>query len=129
MYEMKEEFKTGIEFIDEQHKKLFEIADKAYNLLTNNFTLDKYDSVVYIIEELKNYTTFHFKSEEEYMDSINYKRRLSQKIAHGKFIEKLNNIDLKIVDENQDESIKEILEFLNTWLTEHILYCDKIIGK
>ncbi|MBZ9691700.1 MULTISPECIES: hemerythrin family protein [unclassified Clostridium] len=129
MYEMKEEFKTGIEFIDEQHKKLFEIADKVYNLLTNNFTLDKYDSVVYIIEELKNYTTFHFKSEEEYMDSINYKRRLSQKIAHGNFIEKLNNIDLKIVDENQDESIKEILEFLNTWLTEHILYCDKIIGK
>ncbi|MBN1045537.1 MULTISPECIES: hemerythrin family protein [Clostridium] len=129
MYEMKEEFKTGIEFLDEQHKKLFEIADKAYNLLTNNFTLDKYDSVVYIIEELKNYTTFHFKSEEEYMDSINYKRRLSQKIAHGQFIEKLNNIDLKIVDENQDESIKEILEFLNTWLTEHILYCDKIIGK
>lgn len=63
------------------------------------------------------------------MDSINYKRRLSQKIAHGQFIEKLNNIDLKIVDENQDESIKEILEFLNTWLTEHILYCDKIIGK
>lgn len=53
MYEMKEEFKTGIEFLDEQHKKLFEIADKAYNLLTNNFTLDKYDSVVYIIEELK----------------------------------------------------------------------------
>ncbi|ACD22560.1 bacteriohemerythrin [Clostridium botulinum] len=129
MYEMKEEFKTGIEFLDEQHKKLFEIADKAYNLLTNNFTLDKYDSVVYIIEELKNYTTFHFKSEEEYMDSINYKRRLSQKIAHGQFIEKLNNIDLKIVDENQNESIKEILEFLNTWLTEHILYCDKIIGK
>ncbi|WP_252230042.1 MULTISPECIES: hemerythrin family protein [unclassified Clostridium] len=129
MYEMKEEFKTGIKFLDEQHKKLFEIADKAYNLLTNNFTLDKYDSVVYIIEELKNYTTFHFKSEEEYMDSINYKRRLSQKIAHGQFIEQLNNIDLKIVDENQDESIKEILEFLNTWLTEHILYCDKIIGK
>ncbi|MDR5588230.1 MULTISPECIES: hemerythrin family protein [Clostridium] len=129
MYKMKEEFKTGIEFIDEQHKKLFEIADKAYNLLTNNFTLDKYDSVVNIIEELKDYTTFHFKSEEEYMDSINYKRRFSQKIAHEKFIEELNNVDLKIVDENQDEGIKKILEFLNTWLTEHILYSDKLIGK
>ncbi|NFG63538.1 bacteriohemerythrin [Clostridium botulinum] len=129
MYKMEEEFKTGIEFIDEQHKKLFEIADKAYNLLTNNFTLDKYDSVVNIIEELKDYTTFHFKSEEEYMDSINYKRRFSQKIAHEKFIEELNNVDLKIVDENQDEGIKKILEFLNTWLTEHILYSDKLIGK
>ncbi|NFQ11089.1 bacteriohemerythrin, partial [Clostridium botulinum] len=98
-------------------------------LLTNNFTLDKYDSVVNIIEELKDYTTFHFKSEEEYMDSINYKRRFSQKIAHEKFIEELNNVDLKIVDENQDEGIKKILEFLNTWLTEHILYSDKLIGK
>ncbi len=32
MYEMKEEYLTGIPFIDEEHAKLFEIADEAYEL-------------------------------------------------------------------------------------------------
>ena len=128
MYEMKEEYKIGVELIDEQHKKLFELADKAYMLLKNDFALDKYDKIVEIIEELKDYTIFHFKSEEEYMESINYKRLFTQKIEHAEFIKKLDAIDLKNVDENQDESLVEMLNFLNDWLTEHILRNDKLIG-
>ena len=44
MFEMKDEYKTGIESIDEQHKMLFEIAERTYQLLKNNYTIDKYDS-------------------------------------------------------------------------------------
>lgn len=129
MYEMKEEYKIGVELIDEQHKKLFELADKAYMLLKDDFSLDKYDKIVHIIEELKEYTIFHFKSEEEYMQSINYKRLFSQKIEHAEFIKKIEAIDLRHIDENQDEGLVKILNFLNDWLTEHILKTDKLIGK
>ena len=121
MYEMKEEYKIGVEHIDEQHKKLFELADKAYMLLKDEFSLDKYDKIVQILEELKEYTIFHFKSEEEYMESINYKRLFTQKIEHEKFIKTLEDIDLRHIDENQDESLVKMLNFLNDWLTEHIL--------
>jgi len=129
MYEMKEEYKIGVEQIDEQHKKLFELADKAYMLLTDKFSLDKYDKIVGIVEELKEYTIFHFKSEEEYMESINYKRLFTQKIEHEKFIKALDDIDLKHIDENQDEGLVKMLNFLNEWLTEHILRNDKLIGE
>lgn len=129
MYEMKEEYKIGVELIDEQHKKLFELADKAYMLLKDDFSLDKYDKIVHIIEELKEYTIFHFKSEEEYMQSINYKRLFSQKIEHAEFIKKIEGIDLRHIDENQDEGLVKILNFLNDWLTEHILKTDKLIGQ
>lgn len=129
MYEFKEEYKTGIDFIDEQHKVLFEIADKAYTLLKNDFTIDKYDKIVALLEELKNYTVFHFKSEEDYMKKINYKRMFTQKIEHDAFIKKLNDVNLSIIDENQDESIIHILQFLNDWLTGHILENDIQIGK
>ena len=129
MYEMKEEYKIGVELIDEQHKKLFELADKAYMLLTDEFALDKYDKIVEIVEELKEYTIFHFKSEEEYMESINYKRLFTQKIEHEKFIKSLENIDLRHIDENQDDSLVKMLNFLNEWLTEHILRNDKLIGE
>lgn len=129
MYEMKEEYKIGVELIDNQHKKLFELADKAYMLLKDEFTIDKYDKIVEILQELKDYTIFHFKSEEDYMASINYKRMFTQKVEHDAFIKKLEAIDLKNVDENQDESLMEVLNFLNDWLTEHILKNDKLIGQ
>ncbi|NSB94395.1 hemerythrin [Clostridium saccharobutylicum] len=126
---MKDEFKTGIDFIDAQHKKLFDIADDAYNLLKNEFTIDKYDKVVQLINELKEYTAFHFKCEEEYMESINYKRMFTQKIEHDAFIKKLDDIDFKTIDENPDKYVFEMLEFLNNWLTGHILHNDKLIGE
>ncbi|MDR3596556.1 hemerythrin family protein [Clostridium sp.] len=129
MYEMKEEYKIGVEHIDEQHKKLFELADKAYMLLKDEFTIDKYDKIVEILNELKEYTIFHFKSEEEYMESINYKRMFTQKIEHDKFIKTLEEIDLTHLDQNQDKSLAKMLEFLNEWLTEHILKNDKLIGQ
>jgi hemerythrin len=127
MYEMKEEYKIGVELIDKQHEKLFELADKAYMLLKDEFALDKYDKIVHIIEDLKDYTVFHFKSEEEYMESINYKRIFTQKIEHNEFVKKLEGIDLRNIDENQDESLVKMLNFLNDWLTEHILKNDKLI--
>lgn len=129
MYEMKEEYKIGIEIIDEQHKKLFELTEKTYQLLKNDFTLDKYDKIIHLVEELKEYTEFHFKAEEEYMESIGYKKMFTQKIEHVGFIKKLNDVDLKKIDENQDEYIMGILQFLNAWLVEHILEKDMLIGK
>lgn len=129
MFEMKEEYKTGIRSIDEQHKRLFEIADRTYMLLKDNYTIDKYDKVVELLNELKDYAIYHFKEEEEYMKSINYKRMFTQKIEHDNFIKKLNDIDIRKIDENQDEYILNILGFLNNWLVEHILEKDLLIGK
>ena len=129
MYEFKEEYKTGIDFIDEQHKVLFEIADKTYNLLKNDFALDKYDKIVALIEELQNYTVFHFNAEEEYMKSINYKRMFTQKVEHDAFIKRIKDVDFKKIDHDQDDYIVGILQLLNDWLTGHIFENDKLIGQ
>jgi hemerythrin len=129
MYEMKPEYYTGIDFIDKEHSKLFEIANKAYELLTNQFIPDKYDYIVDVINELKDYTKYHFNHEEEYMNSIGYKRILSQKVAHDDFIEKINEVSSENIDENQRESLLELLDFLNNWLVEHIYKKDKLIAE
>lgn len=129
MYEFKEEYKTGIDFIDEQHKVLFEIAEKTYTLLKNEFTIDKYDKIVELIKELQDYTVFHFAAEEEYMKSINYKKMFTQKVEHDAFIKRINDVNFSKIDENQEEYIISILELLNDWLTGHIFSNDKLIGK
>jgi len=126
---MKEEFKTGIEIIDNEHKMLFEIADKIYELLNNEFIMDKYDRIVNLIQELKGYAALHFRDEEAYMESINYKKMFTQKIDHDNFIKKLNEIDLNEIDENQHKYILDLLEFVNQWLVSHILEKDKLIAQ
>lgn len=125
MIKWKEDYIIGVDKIDEQHKKLFEIANKAYELLKNEFCIDKYDRIVEILDELKEYTVYHFKSEEEYMISIGYKKFLSHKVEHDEFIKKINNIDFKSIDEDQDRYLLETLEFVVSWISSHILGRDK----
>lgn len=129
MYEMKQEYFTGIDFIDEEHAKLFAITNEIYELLTNKFIPDKYDHIMKVINELKDYTKYHFNHEEEYMNSIGYRRILSQKVDHADFIEKINGFNSDSIDENQKETLLELVDFLNTWLIEHIVKRDKMIAE
>ena len=129
MFEMKEEYKLGVQHIDEQHEKLFEIGERAYQLLKDTYSLDKYDKIIAILEELKEYTIIHFNDEEEYMESINYRRLFSQKIEHAGFIKKVNEVDLSKIDHDQDAYIMQILEFLAKWLVNHIIEQDLLIVK
>lgn len=127
-YEMKPEFFTGIETIDSQHARLFEIANETYELMINEFTPDKYDYILSLLGELKDYTKYHFAFEEAYMESIHYKKMFSQKMDHQAFISKLEEMKPEYIDENQEQAIFNILEFLNNWLIEHILEKDIEIG-
>ncbi len=127
MIQWKESYRLGIDEIDDQHKKLFEIANRAYELLKNDFVTDKYDRIVSIIEELKDYTVYHFSFEENYMASINYRKLLSHKVIHDDFIAKISEVDLDNVDENQDEYLMGILDFVVEWIEQHILGTDKLI--
>lgn len=129
MVQWSEEYVIGIEKIDEQHKRLFEIANDAYKLLKDPFLTDKYDKIVVIIKELQDYTKYHFNYEEEYMKSIGYKKYLSQKVAHDEFIAKINKFDLKKIDNNQDEAILKLLEFVVEWIGWHIKKEDTQIAK
>lgn len=129
MYEMKPEYLTGIDFIDQEHKVLFEIADEAYMLLKDQYIPDKFDYILQVVEKLKEYTKNHLSHEEEYMESIKYKRILSQKVAHMDFIEKLNQYNPDTIDEDQKESLLELIDYLNSWLVHHILKSDTLIGK
>ena len=128
-YEFTKDYHTGIDFIDEEHAKLFEIANRAYDLLTNQFVTDKYDAIVAVLEELRDYTKYHFNHEEEYMKSINYPKRFSQLHQHTQFITKLESYNLKEIDVNQQEGLLEILDFLALWLQSHIKGMDKKIGE
>ena len=128
MIQWKDDYCTGIAPIDEQHKELFSIANRIYDLLKNDLIPDKYDSIVAIIGELQSYTRYHFKTEEDYMQRINYRRFLSQKAAHNGFLAKMDAIDLGKIDNSQNQYLIEILDFVLDWLASHIVKADKLIA-
>jgi hemerythrin len=128
MIKWKDEYSIGVDSVDDQHKKLFEIANRSYDLLRNQLITDKYGKIIEIIDELKNYTIYHFQAEEDYMKQIGYKKFLSQKVAHNDFLEKMDNIDVEQIDDGQNEYLIGILDFVSEWLVEHILKEDKLIA-
>jgi len=126
------EYETGIDLIDNEHKKLFEIIRRANDLIHTDLLHDKYDEIMAILDELKDYTAKHFHDEEDYMTEIGYPRLNAQKTAHAAFIDKLVDIslsDLDTIDENQQQYLTELVNYLLDWLCNHILKVDKLIAE
>lgn len=125
--EFSDEYLTGIELVDREHRELFRIVDRADRLVKEYEEVSGYDEVAAILSELRDYTKEHFRDEEEYMESIRYAGIDAQKRAHAAFIDKLENIDYNEIDKNPQASLQKLLEFLLGWLINHILYTDKKI--
>ena len=128
---MKKEYFTGIQIVDEEHAKLFEYANQIYELLNEEFMVDKYDNIKDLLIKLKDYAKVHFADEEAYMESIQYKKIFTQKVQHQAFIDELDKLNLDEISEveNQEETIENLLSFVTDWLIHHILEVDTLIGK
>jgi len=122
-----DEYLTGIFLIDEEHRELFRIINEVEKLINDEYKFDKYDEIMHLLEELKDYAVHHFADEEEYMQSIHYDGLELQKQQHTLYIDYMSDLDLEHMDEHQEESLREILDFLTGWLVNHILRLDKKI--
>lgn len=125
--EFTDEYLTGVELIDQEHRQLFLIVEKAYKLVKSNSLGDGYDELLDILDELKAYTKEHFQDEEEYMESIRYEGLEAQKNAHAAFVHKLETVDMLQLDEDPQKYMESLIEFLLGWLINHIMYTDKKI--
>lgn len=128
-YEFTDDYLTGIPSIDEEHGRLFELTNECYELVMDDAAVDRFDRIVALLEELRTYAATHFAHEEEYMERIQYERRFSERYQHLRFIQKLSEIDLDAIDENQQEYLLKILDFLARWLCGHIKIMDCRIPK
>ena len=126
-YAFTDKYKTGIDLIDKEHRRLFEIIRETDELTNDILFNDKYDEIKNIIAELKDYTILHFHDEEEYMKSVDYEGLQAQIYAHQAFVDRLNEVNLEAVDEDQEGYLRELIDFLAGWLINHILKMDKKI--
>lgn len=126
MIKWNEKFSCGIEVFDNQHKKLFEIIEELFQevLKQKESQQDNYDIINNIIDELKTYTLEHFKGEEEKMREYGYPDLLFHRIEHKNFIEKVQDLTKKDIDSDQIGITLEIVDFIATWIENHIMKTD-----
>ena len=126
-YMFGDQYLTGISFIDKEHKELFRIIGEVNELVKDEYKTDKYDGIVDLLNQLKEYTEYHFRDEEEHMKAVGYEGLGMQQLQHEAFIERLEWVNLEEVDEGQQEYLEELLEYLTSWLINHIMRMDKKI--
>lgn len=124
IFKWKDRFNTGIDEIDKQHKRLFEIGAELYDLTSLDDSSDHYDEIVELINHLKEYTKYHFDYEELCMHKVNYSDIESHKIEHQRFIDKLNETEAKDIDLNQKQVVLDMIDFIINWVSGHIVGTD-----
>lgn len=124
MLSWKDSYTCGIDSIDNQHKKLLEIGSRVYKLLKNDEKLDKYDDIMEVVHELKDYTIYHFNFEERLMEKYGYENLEEHKKQHSSFVEKLSAMQDIDIDENQNKAMMDMLMFIADWIEKHILVSD-----
>lgn len=118
------EYNLGIEEIDEQHQYLVALIDKLYDLITHD-SANYNVKVKAILEELVDYTEYHFKREEtEYFRKYNYTNSNLHVMQHDNFISEVQH-KIKGVENSTAEDGKGLYTYLTGWLLNHIARADK----
>jgi hemerythrin len=112
-------YNIGDEQIDEEHRKIFAIAQKLTLYKDNN------DKIIQLVKELLNYTKLHFKNEEYYMQSIDYPHLKEHKILHALLIKELNEFLKTLASLTYEQIAQKMHYFIKIKIVPHILLEDK----
>ncbi|BAI81005.1 methyl-accepting chemotaxis protein [Deferribacter desulfuricans SSM1] len=119
--EWSDKLSVGIDKFDKQHKNLVRLINEIYDAVND----DKSASVLEkILNELVEYTVYHFDSEEEAFKRFGYPEYEKHREIHedlktqvGEFLEKYKKGDTAVGF--------NLLSFLKKWLINHIMGEDK----
>lgn len=118
-----ENFNTGIEIVDQQHRQLVDILNRlAKQFVSGSFN---HDGMVTILGELSDYAAYHFNTEEKIWRRHFHGHPMlsAHEQAHHDFFEKVRKIS-----ENRgqvENFIDDLFGFLTRWLAFHILDNDR----
>uniref|UniRef100_C6E8I3 Hemerythrin-like metal-binding protein n=1 Tax=Geobacter sp. (strain M21) TaxID=443144 RepID=C6E8I3_GEOSM len=114
----------GVKEIDEHHRKLIEILNQCYQALMLNDHTRQLKSVV---QELHDYTQYHFGTEERIMSELGYPAAAAHLEAHRQFVASIAEFDQRASAGESFVAI-EVLTFLKEWLVAHILSTDRALA-
>jgi hemerythrin len=116
---------VAVDEIDEDHRKLVNI----FNILNRSVAEgESPDYLAAVLEELINCTVWHFSHEERLMLKYGYEGIEEHKAEHQELINSAKKLQQGILRADSPVSDEDI-EFLERWLSEHILTADMRLGS
>ncbi len=113
-----------VDEIDEDHQKLVNL----FNILSHSVEQgDSADYIDAVLDELITCTIWHFKHEERLMLLHKYDGLIEHRTEHNELIDSVKELQHKFSNEKKQLTQEEI-EYLEGWLTGHILGQDMRLG-
>ena len=122
-----DKYKVGHNLIDSQHKQLFDIADKLYEVAYKKEPYRDID-ISLILQDLARYVNYHFSCEGELMRDNDYAGMENHCNIHSTFKTYVTTL-VSDFSRGQAVDMKKLYDFVCTWLIEHIGSEDKKLAE
>ena len=114
-------YSVRIRAFDEQHRHLFDLLNKLHDAMKSG----KSNTVLGpVLQELVRYTTTHFESEEHLMQQHRYPMLSEHRRLHRELAAQVTDFEQKYQAGTVLLGLP-LMEFLRSWLTHHIVECDR----
>ena len=114
-------FRIGISWVDDQHKVLFGLINQLYTTYGKSKSKAQLKKV---LDELLDYTIYHFGNEEKVFEQIRYEGTEKHLVQHKKFIDKIKSFREEFNAGDISVAL-DVVHFLQDWLVTHIQRTDK----
>lgn len=111
----------GIEKVDEDHHKLLEWVEDIVEEGRSEA------DVLKILDELMDYTKYHFEREEKVMQICGYPDSHSHIQSHRELTSDLERLAAELKSSPTRKLFREFHDFLRDWLINHILEVDRAV--
>lgn len=115
------ELVLGIGVVDDQHKRIVHY----YNNMVNSFN-NGLPGMTQILDELINYTLFHFYNEEKFLETINYPEFAGHKKKHASLLDELKALAAELRLNDSKEIKEKILSISRDCIVFHIMIEDRM---
>ncbi|MCG8615285.1 MAG: bacteriohemerythrin, partial [Desulfobacterales bacterium] len=115
-----DKLKIGLTSVDDQHKELVAMVNELHRAMKMKVGAKEAGS---ILERLAEYTVYHFKYEEDLFDTHGYPETDAHKRIHKDLVDKVLGFKDEF-DSGKAALSMDLMDFLMTWLKDHILKTD-----
>jgi hemerythrin-like metal-binding protein len=120
-YTWKEEYNTGVNFIDEQHKYFFNIIASLKRSIDEGICRESASNIFF---SLVHYAEHFLIQEEIYFKEANFPGIQEHKNLHAGFIQRIIQFQ-QDYEKDITHTCQSLLPYLDEWFDNHILKYDK----
>lgn len=110
------EYSVGIERIDEEHKTLIHMINRAFDS-----TSETDETIRQLVRDMQEYAVNHFETEDAFMADYGFPEANTHLESHDEFRQYANA-------DGKHDPIK-LIQYLAKWLNSHIIDEDKALGR